>query len=356
MTATAAPAGNPFPSTEMVQRRTGVAVTARLSANENEFGPFPEAVAALAAAAGQANRYPDCDHYDLRRSLADRHGVDPETVYVAAGIDGLLAAASRTLLGAGRTLVTVAGTYPTMAYFAGSTGSLVQAVPYAGHRVDVAGLLAAAHASAADVVYLAEPDNPTGGALGRAAVLQLADRLPAHTVLIVDGAYAEYQDDPLLAADVPGRRVLWLRTFSKAYGLAGLRIGYAIGRPELLAALTRGGEFYAVGRLAEAAALAALHAPRRLAAVVRATAEGRADYQRRLAGTGLQVLPGQTNFVAARCPDGPAQAAYIRESLANQGFLLRQPDGPGVDDLLRITIGPAAQRGTVHALIARSPR
>jgi histidinol-phosphate aminotransferase len=356
MTATAAAAGNPFPSTEMVQRRTGIAVAARLSANENEFGPFPEAVAALVAAAGQANRYPDCDHHDLRQALSRRHGVDPGRVYVAAGIDGLLAAASRVLLGPGRTLVTVAGAYPTMAYFAGVAGSGVEAVPYAAHRVDVAGLVAAAHATAAEVVYLAEPDNPTGGALGRAAVLRLADQLPARTVLIVDGAYAEYQDDPLPPGEVLGRRVLWLRTFSKAYGLAGLRIGYAIGQPWLLDALARGGEFYAVGRLAEAAALAAVQAPERLAATVRATAEGRADYHRRLAGAGLRVLPGQANFVAARCPGGPEQAARIRETLAAQGILVRQPDGPGVGDLLRITIGPTAQRETVHALIAECLR
>jgi histidinol-phosphate aminotransferase len=368
--ATVTPAGNPFPSTEMVQRRTGIVVAARLSANENEFGPFPEAVAALVAAAGQANRYPDCDHYDLRHALAGQHGVEPACVYVAAGIDGLLAAASRVLLGPGRTLVTVAGTYPTMAYFAGVTGSRVQAVPYAGHRVDVAGLLAAAHASSADVVYLAEPDNPTGVALGRTAVLELADRLPPHTVLILDGAYAEYQDDRddqddqdrddrddrVLPGDVLGRRVLWLRTFSKAYGLAGLRVGYALGQPRLLDALARGGEYYAVGRLAEAAALAAVQAPGRLAAVVRATAQGRADYERRLGGTGLQALPGQTNFVAARCPGGPEQAAQVRESLAARGFLVRQPDGAGVEDLLRITIGPAAQRDTVLGLIAASLR
>jgi histidinol-phosphate aminotransferase len=344
--------GNPFPSTEMVQRRTGIAVRARLSANENEFGPPPEAVAAIVAAAGEANRYPDCDHHDLRAALAALHGVPAECLLVAAGIDGLLSAVHRTLLGPGRTLVTVAGTYPTMAYFAAAGGTTVRAVPYAGHRADPAALLAAA--GTADVLYLVEPDNPTGTDLGREEVLRLADRLPGRTVLVVDGAYAEYQSERrrLRTADLRGRRVLWLRTFSKAYGLAGMRIGYAVGSPDLLAGLERGSEHYAAGRLASVAALAAVRAQARLAEVLRATAAGRERLRAELAGIGLAVLPGETNFVAVRCPGGATQAERLRAALAEQGVLVRRPDAPGVDDLLRITVGPPAQVDLVLALLA----
>jgi len=350
--------GNPFPSTEMVQRRSGVAVRARLSANENEFGPHPDAVAAIRAAAEQANRYPDCEHFDLRAALAERHGVDLGCLHVAAGIDGLLSAVGRVLLGPGRTLVTVAGTYPTMAYFAGARGSAVRTVPYADHRIEVDALLAAAHRGAAEVVYVAEPDNPTGGDLGRTELLRLADHLPDRTVLVIDGAYAEYQPEgrSLLPEDVLSRRILWFRTFSKAHGLAGLRAGYALGRPRLLDALAGGGEHYAVGRLAEMAALAAVRAPGRLTEVLRATAEGRQHYHRCLDAAGLAVLPGQTNFVAVRCPGGPRQAARLRDLLAEQGVLVRHPDGPGVDDLLRITIGPADQRERVLTLLAGALR
>ncbi|NMI62665.1 aminotransferase class I/II-fold pyridoxal phosphate-dependent enzyme [Streptomyces sp. RLA2-12] len=241
----------------MQERSTGLPARWRLSTNENEFGPAPSAVEAMAAAAQDAHRYPDCAHHSLRRSLARLHGVSEEAILVATGIDGLLAQVCRSLLHPDSPVVTTAGTYPTFAHFAEAAGAVVHTVDYHQDRADAEALATAARRHRAALVYLAEPDNPLGSALGADEVLRLADRLPESTVLVVDGAYAEYAATrPLDARDVMGRPLLWLRTFSKAHGLAGLRVGYCLYDRATTAGLDRGLEHYAVGRLAETAARA----------------------------------------------------------------------------------------------------
>jgi histidinol-phosphate aminotransferase len=354
-------AENPFPSTEMVERATGRRARERLSTNENEFGPAPETAAAIAHAAAEAHRYPDCDHYDLRMRLAERLVAPPSAIRISSGIDGLLGEIARTFLGRGRIAVTGAATYPTFAYFARASGAEIRLAPLSvGAEANaVTAVLAALAAPSqdgavpADVVYLAEPDNPTGAMLGRSAILSLAYSLPDTTLLVVDGAYSEYLDprDALAAADILDHRVLWLRTFSKAYGLAGMRIGYAVGRPAILARLAVGAEHYVVGRLAEAAALAALDCVSYTDEVVMRTAEGRKHYTAELTAMGLDVLPSATNFVTVRC-GGPETAASLADSLAREGVLVRHLAAPGLTDCLRISIGPSAQRTAVLARIA----
>ncbi|MFF4607285.1 aminotransferase class I/II-fold pyridoxal phosphate-dependent enzyme [Streptomyces sp. NPDC001339] len=345
---------NPFPSLEMTERATGLRARERLSTNENEFGPSAEAVRAIAAAAAEAHRYPDCDHFALRERLAARLRTGPDTLRVGSGVDGLLGATVRAFLGPGRTAVTSEATYPTFGYFARAAGSGLRLVPYRSGAADLEALSRCAHEHRADVVYLADPDNPTGSSRGAATVLALADDLPAGTLLVVDGAYAEYQNpaDRLTARQVTGRRMLWLRTFSKAYALAGLRVGYAIADRELLGALAGGAEHYVVGRVAEAAALAALDATTHLSHVIEETAAGRAHYTAALSRLGLTVLPGMTNFVTIRLAD-QATAGRLAGALAALGIFVRHLRVPGMTDCLRITIGPATQRATVLDALAR---
>ncbi|MFH8347705.1 aminotransferase class I/II-fold pyridoxal phosphate-dependent enzyme [Streptomyces sp. NPDC018045] len=347
-------AGNPFPSLEMAERATGLRARDRLSTNENEFGPAAEVIRAITVAAAQAHRYPDCEHFALRERLAAHLRTGRDTVMIGSGVDGLLGVTARALLGPGRTAVTSGATYPTFGYFARASGAGLRTVPYRAGKADVDALGRAAHESNADIVYLADPDNPTGSSQGAPAALALADSLPARTLLLVDGAYAEYQDPSrtLTASQVTRRRMLWLRTFSKAYALAGLRIGYAIGAPELLALVSRGAEHYVVGRIAEAAALASLDATAHLSAVLEETAAGRAHYATALSHLGLTVLPGTTNFVTTR-PADPAMAGRLADALAESGVFVRHLTAPGMTDCLRISIGPAAQRARVLDILAR---
>ncbi|MFE5325239.1 pyridoxal phosphate-dependent aminotransferase [Embleya sp. NPDC056575] len=338
----------------MTERATGLRARERLSTNENEFGPSAEVIRAIHTAAAQAHRYPDCEHFALRERLAAGLRTGRDTVMVGPGVDGLLAMTTRAFLGAGRTAVTSESTYPTFGYFARAAGSDVHTVPYRADAPDPRALARRAHECRADVVYLADPDNPGGGSHGAAAVLALAEALPAATLLVVDGAYAEYQSpaERLSARQVTGTRMLWLRTFSKAHALAGLRIGYAVGDRSLLDALARGAEHYVVGRVAEAAALASLDAEAHLARVVERTAEGRAHYTAALGRLGLSVLPGTTNFVTVR-PADPATGEHLVEALAARGIFVRHLKIPDLTGCLRITIGPADQRARVLDAIAR---
>jgi histidinol-phosphate aminotransferase len=345
----------------MVERATGRRFRERLSTNENEFGAAPGAVAAIARAAVQAHRYADCDHYSLRVRLGTLLAVPPEAIRIGSGIDGLLGEINRAFLGPGRIAVASEATYPTFTYFAWASGSDVCTVPLTGGTQARADPAALASLSApgpgrytpADVVYLAEPDNPTGAVLGRSSILTLADSLPGTTLLVVDGAYTEYLDprETLTTRDVLGHRMLWLRTFSKAYGLAGMRIGYAVGQPDLLDWLAAGAEHYVVGRLAETAALAALDCADHTEEVVMRTAAGREHYTLAFTAMGLAVLPSATNFVTVRC-GSPEAAARLADGLAHAGVLVRHLSASGLTDCLRITIGPALQREAVLAAVA----
>lgn len=344
--------GNPFPSLEMTERATGRRVRERLSTNENEFGVAPAVLRAIASAASSANRYPDCEHYLLRGQLGDSLGVDPAAIRIGSGIDGLLGQVCRTFVGPDGVAVAGDSTYPTFGYFAGAS---LRAAPTRNARLDTDSMirLASGGSRPAAAVYLAEPDNPTGAELGREAILALADALPASTLFVLDGAYAEYQrpDRAIRVSDVLDRRMLWLRTFSKAYALAGMRVGYAVGRPELLAELDAGAEYYVVGRLADAAARAALAERAHLASVLAATAEGVAQYTAALTAMGFGVLPSATNFVTFRCPD-PAAAGRLTDGLAQQGIFVRRVAAPTMTDCIRLTVGPAEQRADVLAAVA----
>jgi len=342
---------NPFPSLEMVERATGRRVRQRLSTNENEFGVAPGVLRAITAAAVAANRYPDCDHFALRQRLGDVLGVDPAAIRIGSGVDGLIGHICRTFLAPGQAAVASDSTYPTFGYFAGPAMRLARC---AGAGLDAAAIVELATCGdGAAVVYVAEPDNPTGAELGRAAILELAGALPERTLFVLDGAYAEYQDPgrAVQPSDVLGRRMLWLRTFSKAYGLAGMRVGYAIGRPDLLAALDATAEHYVVGRVAEAAAVAALEEQAHLAAVLAQTAEGIAHYTAALTRLGLTVLPSATNFVTFRCADPPA-AQRLAEALADRGIFVRRVSAPLLSDCIRLTVGPPDQRAAVLAAVA----
>lgn len=351
---TAAHAANPFPSTEMVSRVSGVWPWARLSTNENEFGPAPEVIDAIARSAAEANRYPDCEHFDLRTALSVGTGAEFDQIHVRTGIDGLLGDVCRTFARGG-TAVSTAGTYATFGYFARVVGARLETVSYRDLRVDSGVLARRAAECDADVVYLAEPDNPTGTTLGAGAVLDLADVLPARTLLVVDGAYAEYQDPAsrLPVGEVLARRMLWLRTFSKAYGLAGMRVGYALGARPVLHELRVVAEHYAVGRIAQQAALAALGATGHRDRTLAATAAGRVHYADALRNMGFTVLAGATNFVTVRC-DASVPAEVLRAHLAEGGVFARAIP-IGSHGLLRLTIGPQEQRDVVLARLATLP-
>lgn len=334
------PATVPFVGPEAMERARGRRFDARLGANESPFGPSPAALEALREGAGEAWMYGDPEAFELRRALAARHGVPMEAIVVGAGIDGLLGDLVRLVVSPGEPVVTSAGAYPTFAYHVRGHGGRLHAIPYRDDHEDAPALARAARETGARLVYLANPDNPMGSWHGAEAVGALLDRLPEGALLALDEAYADTAPKgaipPIDAADP---RVIRLRTFSKAHGLAGLRVGYALGHPDLIGAFDRVRLHFGVARPAQAAALASLGDEAHLAATVARIAEGREGIAAIARASGLAPLPSATNFVAVDCGGDGALARAVMEGLLARGVFVRMPGVAPLDRCVRISAG-----------------
>ena len=329
----AIPSVTPFVAPEELERRQGKPFLARLGANESVFGPSPNA--RKAAAEFQPAHYGDPKSLLLRQALAVHHEISKDQIVVASGIDELLSLFCRAFAAPGETAVTTDGTYPTFAFGATGAGLHLTKVPFRDHRPDLDALAEAA--KTAKIVYLANPDNPTGALLPASNIEAFRRQLPDDCLLLLDEAYADFvprNDLPAFPADDPN--VVRLRTFSKAHGLAGYRVGYAIAHPDHIATLDKIRLHFGVSGPGQAAALASLADQTYLAEVVRQTIEGRnqlAEIGRR---AGLVPLPSSTNFVLFDTGD---QTDTWLNTLLERGVFVRRATKGG----LRITVGNPEQ-------------
>jgi histidinol-phosphate aminotransferase len=337
----ALPATVPFVGPETQERARGRRFAARLGANESGFGPSPRAVEAVARAAAEAWAYGDPETHELREAIAARHGLSREHVTVGEGIDGLLGVAVRLFLEPGRTVVTSLGAYPTFNFHVAGAGARLVTVPYRDDREDWRALAETARAEGATAIYLANPDNPMGSHWPGSDIEAMLDSLPGDCVLFLDEAYAEFAPAealPAIAADDP--RVIRFRTFSKAMGLAGLRVGYALAAPALARAFDKLRNHFGVGRVAQAGALAAMEDRAWLAEVVARTAAARRRIAAVAQGAGLSALPSATNFVAIDCGGDGALARRVLQGLIARDVFVRMPGVAPLDRCIRVTAGP----------------
>jgi histidinol-phosphate aminotransferase len=338
--AAALPSTVPFTGPEALERRTGVPFRARLGANESLFGPSAKAIAAMQAAAGEAWMYGDPENHDLKQALARHHGVTPAHIAIGPGIDGLLGTLCRLTLEAGTPVVTSLGAYPTFNFHVAGNGGTLTRVPYKGDHEDVESLLAAARSTAARLLYLANPDNPMGSHHPAEVIEEMVATLPDHSLLILDEAYADLAPPgtvPVIPAD--HRQVIRLRTFSKGYGLAGARVGYAITNPELATAFDKMRDHFGMGRIAQAGALAALADQDWLKAVRDRTIEARARLSAIAVANGLRPLPSATNFVTIDCGRDGDHARKVLAEMGARGIFIRMPGVAPLDRCIRISLG-----------------
>ncbi|MFC3629157.1 pyridoxal phosphate-dependent aminotransferase [Paracoccus angustae] len=335
------PATVPFVGPETLERQAGRPFAARLGANENGFGPSPRAVAAMQAAAGEVWKYGDPTSHDLTHALAAHHRVRPENIILGEGIDGLLGLLVRLTVAPGDVVVTSEGAYPTFNFHVAGFGGVLDKVPYRDNAEDPRALLDRARDAGARLVYLANPDNPMGSWHNGAVIEAMLDRLPENALLVLDEAYAEFAPAgaiPAIAADDP--RVIRMRTFSKAYGMAGARVGYAIGHPDLIAAFDRVRNHFGMNRVSQIGALAALQDRDWLAHVVARVDAAR----RRIASIGaesrLTALPSATNFVALDTHRDGAFARRLVDALAAERVFVRMPGVAPLDRCIRVSCGP----------------
>ncbi|MCA9555204.1 MAG: histidinol-phosphate transaminase [Myxococcales bacterium] len=326
----------------------------QLAANENALGPSARAVAAAANALRDAHLYPDGGFSALRAALAARHGVTPQHIAVGNGSNEIIELLVRTFLGPGQTMVTSWPSFVVYRLAVQAAGREALIAPLRNDRYDLAAMAALVD-SRTQLVFIANPNNPTGTYVPRRELAAFLDRIPRQVIVVVDEAYAEFADAP----DYPDAirdfghhpRLVVLRTFSKIYGLAGLRVGYGIMDPALVHYLDCVRQPYNVNGPGQAAALAALEDETHLRASQRLAREGKAQLTEGLARLGLSVVPSQTNFLVVRLG---REASPVVDRLRAAGVLVRDMRGYDMPDTIRVTVGTRAQNMTVLEILGRA--
>jgi histidinol-phosphate aminotransferase len=320
-----------------VRRELGIDHVVKLASNEGAYPPFPAALEAIARSAGELNRYPERT-YELRELLAVRHRVPIERIALGNGADGLINNISLAYLNAGDE---AAFCWPSFVSYRLSTikaGGAPVTAPLRGGSYDL-DALAERIGPRTRLVHICNPNNPTGGIVKRDALLRFLDAVPERVLVVVDQAYHEYVTDPAYADAVAehGDRanVCVLRTFSKMYGLAGLRIGYAVAAPEVCAEIGKVRNAFDVNELALVAAAASVGEHDEIARRQADTLAGRARLAEGLERLGLIPLVSHGNFVCVPVPDGQALASRLEQ----EGVIVRPLGAFGAPDAVRVTVG-----------------
>lgn len=321
----------------------------KLNANESVYGPSPKAVAAMRAALENSHLYPDNDSLALRQKLAQKHGALPEQIVVGNGTTALLGVIARTLLQSGQNAVTSACSfisYPAVTQTA--CARLVEApLLHRGFDLDA---IHKAIDSNTRIVFLANPNNPTGSFLDAASIDRFLTKVPQHVIVVLDEAYFDYaryfaenrgvEYSHSLDYVRANRNVLVLHTFSKAHGLAGVRVGYAMGPAELISYIAQLQDVFALSTIAQAAAGAALDDEDHVQRALRNNAEQSEWMEKKLKGLGYDVLPTWTNFVAIEVGEDSREFA---RRLRRQGVVVRPLSAWGAPTSIRVTLGTPEQ-------------
>ena len=330
----------PFIGPETQERERNRGFVARIGANENVFGPSPRVISTIGQVAQESWMYGDPEIQELTDALAQHHGVSTENLVVGEGIDGLLGYTVRMFVQSGDTVVTSTGAYPTFNYQVATCGGRITTIPYQDDHEDPEALIDLAIAENARLIYLANPDNPMGSWWDAKTIQCMIDAVPEGVILCLDEAYLEFAPagtaPPL---DIFCDKVLRFRTFSKAYGLAGCRIGYAIGEAELIQSFDKLRNHFGVSRIAQAGALAALADQQHAKRVVQQVTAARNRIASIAKDNGLEALPSASNFVAIDCGRDGDYARRVLANLVTRGIFVRMPGVPPQDRCIRISAG-----------------
>ncbi len=343
---------------EEVQRELGLERVVKLASNEGQFGPFPSALAAIERLAPHLNRYPDGGAYRLTLELAAKHGVGPENVAVAGGADALIMYLSLAALDPGDAIVCGWPSFPSYVLDAIKMGAAPIRVPLTeDDRYDL-GALVEAITERTKLVYVANPNNPTGTIVSRAELDAYFERVPEHVLTVVDEAYFEYVEDPEYPDTIEdylkaqGGRLLVLRTFSKIYGLAGLRVGYAIGPVDVVEAIKKVRNAFDVNAAAQEAAAASLGDADELTRRRRATTAARTRLEAACASLPVRVAtPAAANFLFVEV-DGDANVVF--QALLREGVIVRPLAPFGAAHAVRVTVGTEEENELFAEALARA--
>ena len=340
---------------EEVQRELGLDRVVKLASNEGPFGPFPAALEAIARSAPGLNRYPDGGAYRLRAALSELHDLRFEEVAVGAGSDGLVDGLSQIALDPGDGIVCGWPSFPSYAIDARKLGAVPRTIPLRDDRYDLEAMLDAI-TPRTKLVYVCHPNNPTGTGNGRDELAAFLDRVPDHVLVVLDQAYFEYIDDPDYPDGIAeyleaGRRVVVLRTFSKIFGLAGVRVGYALASPAVVTALSKVRRAFDITTPAQEAALASLDERHEVERRRLENAAQRPELERILREHGLEPAgPAVANFLYC---DLGKDSRPLFEQLLREGVIVRPTHGFGGPTAIRVTVGTAEENAFLAEALDR---
>lgn len=312
----------------------------KVASNENPLGPSPIAKTAMAAALEEAHIYPDGGGYKLRTAIADKFGLDRANVVIGNGSNEIIELLCHTFLNRGSGLIAAEHAFVVYKLMATLFGAKYVEVPDPDFIHDLDGMAAAITADTR-LVFIANPNNPTGTMVGQEKIDRFMDRVPEHVVVVFDEAYHEFPDNPpdTLKYVREGRNVCILRTFSKIHGLAALRVGYGLAPAPLAELLQKARQPFNVNAIAQAGALAALADAEHMQATRSLNAEGLAFYEKAFAARGLEFVPSHANFILVKTGEGDR----IFKDMLKQGVIVRAMSGYKLPDWIRISIGTAGQ-------------
>jgi histidinol-phosphate aminotransferase len=328
----------PGRSIEEVRREFGLSRIIKLASNENPLGPSPLAMERMRRATGSLNLYPN-GGLDLRRELARQYDVTVDNVIAGSGSEGIMSNIIRAFLGDEDEVLTTESAFIGFQVLARSRGVRYRTVPYSEWHYDLTALATAIN-ERTKIIYLANPNNPTGTIFTKHEFDRFYAHVPERVLIILDEAYFEYaKDNPRYPDSMHYRydNVITLRTFSKVYGLAALRVGYAIASPEVANGLDRVRNIFNVNQPAQEAALASLHETEAVARRIRHTRKAREELYDTLASAGLDPIRSHANFVYADVPGGDGDG--LADRLLHAGFIVRALRGFGAPGAIRVTVG-----------------
>lgn len=330
-------------------RESGGTSMIKMASNENPFGPSPRALTAMQQAAGDMYLYPDMEATELRTRLAGKHGVRPQQVLVTAGSTQFLMLIARLLLAPGLNAVTSERSFIVYPLATKATGAEFRTVPMKDNGFDLNAIAAAIDANTR-IVFLANPNNPTGTLFDAAATDRFLERVPDHVTVVLDEAYSDFAEHFAAQRGIAyshsmdyvraGRKLVVLRTFSKAQGLAGLRVGYGVGPEELLYFCGRIKTPFSVSGVAEAAALAALEDREHIRKCVDNNAQGAGFLLRALREMGYQPVETFSNFIYV---DVAEESTAVAKRMEAEGIIIRPLKPWGAPNAIRVTIGTPEQ-------------
>ncbi|MED5531883.1 MAG: pyridoxal phosphate-dependent aminotransferase [Pseudomonadota bacterium] len=331
----------PFVGPEAQERSLGMVFKARLGANESIFGPSEKSITAMQkATAFDVWKYGDPENYELREAIAKRMNVNRVNIVIGEGIDALLGYLVRLIVEPGVKVITSLGAYTTFNYHVKGYGGELIFIPYQKDHEDLEALVDAAAKHRAKLIYVANPDNPMGTANSAKRIEEIIKRIPEDCILCLDEAYADFAPKHMVPEiNVENPQVLRFRTFSKAYGLAGARIGFAIGASDVIKNFDKIRNHFGVNRIAQTGALAALNDEEYLNIVKYRVNEAKGQIEKIATENNLSTIESFTNFVAVDCGREGQYATKILQNLIKREVFVRMPSVAPLNRCIRITVG-----------------